>query len=438
MAGHTTPEGTAGPGGGVQPGPRAPLAARMRPRSFDELAGQRHLFGPGKALTALVEGGRLPSMILWGPAGTGKTTLAYLLAGATGAEVVQLSAVSSGVADARKVMDRAAGGMLHTVLFVDEVHRWSKTQQDVLLPAVEAGTITLIGATTENPYFSLVTPLLSRCLLLRLEPLSPEDLRTVVERALADAERGLGGLGVTVAPGAVEHLVEAAGGDARVALTGLEASVLAARAGGEAEVTLERAADAIQKKAIVYDRQGDAHYDVISAFIKSIRGSDPDATLFWLARMLEAGEDARYIARRMVVHASEDIGLADPRALLVATAAAHAVEYVGLPEAQLNLAEAAIYLARAPKSNSVISALGRAREDAASSDPVPLHLRDAQYPGARRLGHGKGYKYPHDYPGHAVEQEYRPARYSGKRYYEPSGQGEETSGPPPGEPGVEG
>ncbi|MFL5799141.1 MAG: replication-associated recombination protein A [Actinomycetota bacterium] len=410
----------------------APLAARMRPRSFEELTGQRHLFGPGRALTALLDGGHLPSMVLWGPAGTGKTTLAYLLANRAGAEMVQLSAVSSGVADARKVMDRAKAGpgLLKTVLFVDEVHRWSKAQQDVLLPAVEAGTVTLIGATTENPYFSLVTPLLSRCLLLRLEPLEAEDLREVMTRALEDVDRGLGDLGVAVDQDAIDHLVEVAGGDARVALTGLEAAVLAAHSAGEATVSRDRAADAVQKKAIVYDRQGDAHYDVISAFIKSIRGSDPDAALFWLARMLEAGEDARYIARRMVVHASEDVGLADPRALLVATAAAHAVEYVGLPEAKLNLAEAAIYLARAPKSNSVIAALGKATEDATSSDPVPLHLRDTSYRGAKRLGHGKGYQYPHDYPQHRVEQEYRPARFSGRRYYEPSGQGEESRGDP--------
>jgi putative ATPase len=398
----------------------------MRPRTFDEFVGQRHLFGPGKALTSLIEGGHLPSLLLWGPAGTGKTTLAHLLARAVGAEMVQLSAVASGVADARKVMEKARGGMLRTVLFVDEVHRWSKTQQDVLLPSVEEGTITLIGATTENPYFSLVTPLLSRCLLLRLEPLAPEELRAVLERALADRERGLGALEAKVDDAAMDHLVEVAGGDARIALTGLEAAVLSAQAAGEDVVSLDRAADAIQKKAIVYDRQGDAHYDVISAFIKSIRGSDPDAALFWLARMLEAGEDPRYIARRMVVHASEDIGLADPRALLIATAAAHAVEYVGLPEARLNLAQAAIYLARAPKSNSVIEALSRATEDARGSDPVPLHLRDAHYPGARKLGHGKGYRYPHDYPGHVVEQEHRPARYEGRRYYEPSGEGEET------------
>ena len=403
-----------------------PLAARIRPRSFDEFVGQTHLIGPGKALTQLIEGGHLPSVVLWGPAGTGKTTLAHLLADAVGAELVQLSAVSSGVADARKVIERAKGGMFRTVLFVDEVHRWSKAQQDVLLPAVEEGTVTLIGATTENPYFSLVTPLLSRSILLRLEPIGEEDVRTLLGRALTDEDRGLGKMGVNVTDEAMTHLVEIAGGDARVALTGLEASVLAARAAEQDTVTLELAADAVQKKAIVYDRQGDAHYDVISAFIKSIRGSDPDATLFWLARMLEAGEDARYIARRMVVHASEDIGLADPRALQIAVAAAQAVEYVGLPEARLNLAEAAIYLARAPKSNSVIVSLGKAQEDAASSDPVPLHLRDAHYPAAKRLGHGKGYKYPHDYTGRRVDQQYRPARFQGNRYYEPSGEGEET------------
>jgi putative ATPase len=398
----------------------------MRPRSFDEFVGQAHLLGPGKALTQLVEGGHLPSVILWGPAGTGKTTLAHLLADAVGAELVQMSAVSSGVADARKVMERAKGGMFRTVLFVDEVHRWSKAQQDVLLPAVEEGTVTLIGATTENPYFSLVTPLLSRCILLRLEPLTEDDLRTLLRRALADEDRGLGKPPIEVTDEAIGHLIEVAGGDARVALTGLDASVLAARAAGEDSVDLDAAADAVQMKAIVYDRQGDAHYDVISAFIKSIRGSDPDAALFWLARMLEAGEDARYIARRMVVHASEDIGLADPRALQIAVAAAQAVEYVGLPEARLNLAEAAIYLARAPKSNSVIVSLGKAERDAISSDPVPLHLRDAHYPAAKRLGHGKGYKYPHDYPGRRVSQEYRPARFEGQRYYEPSGEGEET------------
>ena len=404
-----------------------PLAARLRPRTFDEFVGQAHLIGPGKALTQLLEGGHLPSIVLWGPAGTGKTTLAYLLADAVGGELVQLSAVSSGVADARKVIDQAKGALFRTVLFVDEVHRWSKAQQDVLLPAVEEGTVTLIGATTENPYFSLVTPLLSRCILLQLEPLRDAELRTLLERALTDEDRGLGKQGVEVSDEAFAHLVEIAGGDARIALTGLEAAVLAASSAGEDTVTLERAADAAQQKAIVYDRQGDAHYDVISAFIKSIRGSDPDGALFWLARMIEAGEDPRYIARRMVVHASEDIGLADPRALLVAVAAAHAVEYVGLPEAQLNLAEAAIYLARAPKSNSVVAALGKASKDARSADPVPLHLKEPSgHPGLKKLGFGKEYRYPHDYPGHVVEQQYRPARFEGERYYEPSSEGEET------------
>jgi putative ATPase len=403
-----------------------PLAARMRPRSFEEFVGQSHLLGPGKALTQLLEGGHLPSLILWGPAGTGKTTLAHLLADAVGGQLVQLSAVSSGVADARKVMQGARGGMFRTILFVDEVHRWSKAQQDVLLPSVEDGTITLIGATTENPYFSLVTPLLSRSILLRLEPLTAEEVRTILRRALVDEQRGLGAEHVSATDEALDHLVEVAGGDARVALTGLEASVLSARAAGEDVVDLDRAADAVQKKAIVYDRQGDAHFDVISAFIKSIRGSDPDASLFWLARMIEAGEDPRYIARRMIVHASEDIGLADPRALLVAIAAAQAVEHVGLPEARLNLAEAAMYLALAPKSNSVITALGAAFEDARSSDPVPLHLRDASLPTSRRLGHGKGYRYPHDYPGHRVDQEYRPQRFTERVYYVPSDQGEEA------------
>lgn len=392
-----------------------PLAARMRPRSFDEFVGQGHLLGPGKALTTLAESGHLSSIILWGPAGTGKTTLAHLLAHAVGAELIQLSAVSSGVADARKVIEKARGSMLQTVLFVDEVHRWSKTQQDVLLPAVEDGTITVIGATTENPYFALVSPLLSRCLLLRLDPLSEEDLRTLLERALADEDRGLGKLETKVDPDALAFLVDAAGGDARVALTGLDTSVLAARAANEATVTAARAEDALQHKALVYDEQG--HYDVVSAFIKSMRGSDPDASLFWLARMLEAGEDPRFIARRMVILASEDVGLADPQALVVAVAAAQAVELVGLPEARLNLAEAAIYLARAPKSNAVLRALSAATEDAVRNDAVPSHLRDSHFPAAKRLGHGKGYVYPHADPEGAAGQQYRPDRFEGRRYF---------------------
>jgi putative ATPase len=393
-----------------------PLAVRMRPRTFEEVVGQSHLLGPGKALAALVESGHLPSLVLWGPAGTGKTTLAFLLAHAVGAELVQLSAVSSGVADARKVMQKARGSMLQTVLFVDEVHRWSKAQQDVLLPAVEEGIVTLIGATTENPYFSLVSPLLSRCLLLRLEPLTEDEVLEVLRRALADGERGLGGQGVEVEEDALRYLAESAGGDARQALSGLEAAVLAV---GKGTVTREITEDVVQKRALVYDR--DTHYDVISAFIKSMRGSDPDAALYWLARMLESGEDPRFIARRMIILASEDIGLADPQALVQAVAAAQAVEHVGLPEAQLNLAQAAIYLSNAPKSNAVIEALGRAREDAASNDPVPMHLRDAHYPAAKKLGHGKGYVYPHGDPEGAAGQQYLPDRSKGKRYYRPDG-----------------
>ena len=398
----------------------------MRPRNLEEFVGQRHIVGPGRSLTNLIEGGHLPSIVLWGPAGSGKTTLAYILAKMVGAEFVQLSAVSSGVAEARKVMEGARGGMFRTVLFVDEIHRWSKAQQDVLLPAVEEGTVTLVGATTENPYFSLVTPLLSRCLLLRLEPLEDEDIIALINRALTDEPRGLGGLHLSISEEALAHLVEIAGGDARLALSGLEAAALAVGSAGDETISLAAAEDAVQKKAVVYDRQGDAHYDVISAYIKSIRGSDPDAALFWLARMIEAGEDARFIARRLVVHASEDIGMADPRALLIATAAAHAVEYVGLPEARINLAHATIYLATAPKSNSVIAAIDAAMEDAASSDPVPLHLRDSSYRGARDLGHGEGYRYPHDFPGHRVDQEYRPEKFAGRTYYEPSGEGEES------------
>ncbi|MGZ8615457.1 MAG: replication-associated recombination protein A, partial [Actinomycetota bacterium] len=407
-----------------------PLAARMRPSSFEEFVGQGHLVGEGRALTRVLSRGTLPSIILWGPAGTGKTTLAHLLADAVGAELVQLSAVNSGVADARKVMDGARGGLFRTVLFVDEVHRWSKAQQDVLLPAVEDGTVTLIGATTENPYFSLNTPLLSRCLLLRLEPLDDEAIATLLLRALADDDRGLGRAGLTIADDALEHLVTVAGGDARMALTGLEAAAEAARAAERIEITREIVADAVQKKAIVYDRQGDAHYDVISAFIKSIRGSDPDAALFWLARMIEAGEDPRFIARRLIVHASEDIGMADSNALLVAVAAARAVEHVGLPEVRLNLAHATVYLATAPKSNSVHVATNAAFEDAPSAEPVPLHLRDASYRGAKQLGHGKGYRYPHEFPGHTVEQQYRPTSVSARRYFEPSGQGDDVEREP--------
>jgi putative ATPase len=321
-------------------------------------------------------------------------------------------------------MDHSKTTLFRTVLFVDEVHRWNKAQQEILLPAIEDGSITLIGATTENPYHSLVSPLISRCLLLRLEPLEAEEIRGLLELAVVDAERGMGTLGVSLTPDALDHLVELSAGDARAALTALEAAVLLADA-GETVIDGARVADAVQKRIVAYDR-GDNHFDVVSAFIKSMRGSDPDAALFWLGRMIHAGEDPRFIVRRMVIFASEDVGLADPRALSVAVAAAHALEHVGMPEARFNLAEAALYLARAPKSNSVIDALDKAMVDADSTDSVPPHLRDAHYAGAAKLGHGEGYEYPHDFEGHHVEQEYRPERFDDVMYYEPSGQGEDV------------
>jgi putative ATPase len=401
-----------------------PLATRMRPRNFKEFVGHQHLLGEGKPLTKLIDGGHLPSTILWGPPGTGKTTLAHLLAVAVGADFQQLSAVSSGVSDARRVMDDSKTTLFRTVLFVDEVHRWNKAQQEILLPAIEDGSITLIGATTENPYHSLVGPLLSRCLLLRLEPLEAEEVRSLLELAVVDVERGMGALGVSLTPDALDHLVELSAGDARAALTALEAAVLLADA-GETVIDGARVADAVQKRIVAYDR-GDNHFDVVSAFIKSMRGSDPDAALFWLSRMIHAGEDPRFLVRRMMIFASEDVGLADPRALSVAVAAGHALEHIGMPEARFNLAEAALYLARAPKSNSVADALDKAMVDADSTDPVPPHLRDAHYAGAAKLGHGEGYEYPHDFEGHHVDQQYRPERFEDVWYYEPSGQGEEV------------
>jgi putative ATPase len=407
-----------------------PLATRMRPRTFQEFVGHHHLLGEGKPLTKLIEGGHLPSVILWGPPGTGKTTLAYLLAQAVGADIQQLSAVSSGISDARHVVEHSKTTLLRTVLFVDEVHRWNKAQQEVLLPAIEDGSITLIGATTENPYHALVSPLLSRALLLRLEPLEDKEIKTLLQIALVDMERGLGALGVTVTDDAMDYLVEIAGGDARQALTGLEATVLLAEA-DETVIDAQRVSDAVQRRIVIYDR-GDNHYDVVSAFIKSMRGSDPDASLFWLARMLHAGEDPSFIARRIVIFASEDVGVADPHALPVAIAAAQAVEHVGLPEARLNLAHAAVYLARAPKSNSVIVAMERAMSDAESNDQVPAHLRDSHYRGASEIGSGEGYRYPHDFPGHWVDQRYRPERFQGHRYFEPSGQGDEGTDWVPG------
>jgi putative ATPase len=405
----------------------APLAARMRPRTLDEVAGQQHLLGAGSPLRRLVEGGGSTSVLLWGPPGSGKTTLARLLA--AGRRFVELSAVTAGVKDVRAAIDEAKDrlGMSgeRTVLFVDEVHRFNKAQQDALLPGVEAGLVTFVGATTENPFFSVNSPLLSRSLLLTLEPLTDDDIRALVQRALAD-ERGLGGR-FRLAEEAADHLVRLAAGDARRALTGLEAAAGAAAAAGGDEIDLPMLEQAVNQAAVRYDREGDQHYDVTSAFIKSMRGGDVDASLHYLARMIEAGEDPRFIARRLVILASEDVGLADPQALPIAVAAAQAVQLIGLPEGRLNLAEATIYLALAPKSNAVIRAIDAAAADvrAGGAGPVPPHLRDSHYPGARRLQHGKGYRYPHDFPDALVQQQYAPDGISGKNYYEPTDRGAE-------------
>ncbi|MGZ4690432.1 MAG: replication-associated recombination protein A [Acidimicrobiia bacterium] len=406
---------------------RAPLAARLRPRTLDEVVGQRELLAPGRPLRALIEGDRLSSVILWGPPGTGKTTIARLIAGATDKAFEPMSAVNAGVKDVREVVERAKNRLGErgqgTILFLDEVHRFNKTQQDALLPHVEDGLLVLVGATTENPYFSLTSALLSRSTLFRLEPLEPEDLRALMERALADRTRGLGGDGLTIADDAIGHIADRSEGDARHALTSLEVAGALAAEAGEPAITLEYAEAALAMRALRYG--DDEHYDVVSAFIKSIRGSDVDAGLYWLARMLEAGEDARYIARRLVILASEDVGMADPLALPLATAAAHAVEYVGLPEAQLNLAHAVVYLASAPKSNSSTVALGAAMADVRDrrTGPVPAHLRDSHYAGAAHLGHGEGYVYPHDTPEGWVLQDYRPVEIAEQVYYRPTGRG---------------
>ncbi|MBB5789067.1 replication-associated recombination protein A [Jiangella mangrovi] len=403
-----------------------PLAVRMRPRTLDEIVGQQHLLGPGTPLRRLVEEDQPMALVLWGPPGTGKTTLAYVVSRATQRRFVELSAVTAGVKDVRAVIDTARRELVRsgagTVLFVDEVHRFSKTQQDALLPGVENRWVSLVAATTENPYFALISPLLSRSLLLTLEPLDDDAIREVMRRALAEP-RGLDGA-VTIDDDAHDHLLRLAGGDARRALTYLEAA-----AGGAVDgvITLEVAEKAVDRAAVRYDRDGDQHYDVTSAMIKSIRGSDVDAGLHYLARMAEAGEDPKFLARRLVILASEDIGMADPTALQTAVAGAQAVQLIGWPEAQITLAQVVIALALAPKSNSVVKAIGAAVGDvrAGLAGAVPPHLRDSHYAGSKKLGHGTAYAYAHDDPRGVVEQQYAPDAVVAKQYYEPGTRGAE-------------
>ncbi len=414
-----------------RPAAPAPLAVRMRPRSLDELAGQRHLIAPGSPLRRLVQGDAPMSVVLWGPPGTGKTTIARIVSTATGRRFVELSAVTAGVKDVRAVVDAARSELARsgteTVLFVDEVHRFSKTQQDALLPSVENRWVTLVAATTENPFFSVISPLLSRSLLLTLHELTDEDVHVVVSNALVDAERGLGG-STALEPAAMDALVRLAGGDARRALTYLEAAAGTASATGRDTVDVETLAAAVDRAAVRYDRDGDQHYDVASAFIKSIRGSDADAALHWLARMIEAGEDPRFIARRLVISAAEDIGLADPNALPLAVAASQAVATIGLPEGRIVLAEAVIALALAPKSNAVVVAIDEAVADvrAGRIGTVPPGLRDAHYRGSQSLGHGTGHAYAHDDPRGVVTQQYAPDTVVDRAYYRPSARGAEA------------
>lgn len=413
-----------------------PLAVRMRPRRLDDVVGQSHLLVSGSPLRALTDP-RTPgsaSVILWGPPGSGKTTLAHVIARESGRDVVELSAITAGVRDVREVMERARahadGFGTRTVLFLDEIHRFSKAQQDALLPGVENGWVTLIAATTENPSFAVISPLLSRSIVLTLRPISDDDIANVINRAVV-ADEGLAGA-ITVPENTRTALIRLAGGDARRALTALEAAALVAtaahgEAGGVPVIHESHLEAAVDRALVRYDRQGDQHYDVVSAFIKAIRGSDPDAAIHYLARMIHAGEDPRFIARRLVIAASEDIGLADPKAMLVAVAAADAVALVGMPEGRIPLAEAVIYLATAPKSNSAYLAINRALEDVAAgrAGEVPVHLRDASYPGARARGHGTTYRYPHDDVRGVVAQGYSPDSLHGVRYYQPTGHGEE-------------
>ncbi len=412
--------------------PYQPLALRMRPRKLEEFVGQEEIVGEGTFLKKAIEEDKLVPIILYGPPGSGKTSLAKIIAEATSAYWEQISAVTSGVAEVRKVIEEARERFSlfgqRTILFIDEIHRFNKAQQDVLLPAVEEEVIILIGATTENPYFEINSPLISRSKILPLKPLSSKEIELILKRALKDRERGLGKEKILIEDEALQYIIDKSNGDGRVALNTLETAVFLAS--GEKRkkiVNLEVAKEAIQRRSIYYDKDRDIHYDTISAFIKSLRGSDPDAAIYYLARMLRGGEDPRFIARRMIIFASEDIGNADPRALTIATSAFEAVEFVGMPECRLNLAQAAIYLATAPKSNSVIKAIDKALEalEEEATPPIPDHLKDSHYPGAKKLGHGKGYKYPHVFPHHYVEQPYLPENLKKRKYYFPSDAGYE-------------
>ena len=405
----------------------APLAARMRPRTLEEFVGQEHIIGQGKVLRKSIESGQLPSIILWGPPGSGKTTLANIVANSTNSHFSPVSAVSAGVADLRKIIEEAKERrklyQQKTILFIDEIHRFNKGQQDAILPYVEDGTVTLIGATTENPSFEVNTPLLSRSRVFVLKPLSDNEIQAILKRALQDAERGLGGMEIEIAEDVLSHLAVMSGHDARTALNALEMAALVTLPDetGKRRITLETVEDAFQHRTLQYDRAGEQHYDLISALHKCMRDSDPDATLYWLGRMIEAGEDPLYIARRIVRFASEDIGLADPQALVVAMSAQQAVHFIGLPEGTLALAEAAVYMATAPKSNSLYTGYSKVQEEIrhGSNDPVPLHLRNAVTGLMKNLGYGQGYKYAHNFEGHYVEQQHLPDSLKGQRFYFP-------------------
>jgi putative ATPase len=413
----------------------APLAARMRPRSLNELVGQEHIIGPGKVLRRAIESHQLPSIILWGPPGSGKTTLAFIVANTTNSHFSPVSAVSAGVADLRKIIEEARERrklyQQKTILFIDEIHRFNKGQQDAILPYVEDGTVTLIGATTENPSFEVNTPLLSRSRVFVLNPLSDQDIRTIVLRALKDKERGLGDMNVEMGDEALEHLAVMSGNDGRTALNALEMAALVTPPDetGKRTITLETVEDAFQHRSLKYDREGEQHYDIISALHKCMRDSDPDATLYWLGRMIESGEDPLYIARRIVRFASEDVGLADPQALIVAMAAQQAVHFIGLPEGNLALAEAAVYMATAPKSNSLYTGYSSVQYEIrhGTHEPVPLHLRNAVTGLMKDLGYGQGYKYAHNFQDHYVEQEHLPGSLKGKRFYTPGELGYERT-----------